>query len=191
MSKKRTNQTVTITLGLPASGKTTWAKKEVELAKLCNEIPIVRVNNDDIRDELNGGPMDHSNWTPEFEKKVRKVRFERITEALKSGCDVIVDNTHLSYKTLNSLKTWLKQNFPNVIIEEKDFRDVPLQECLDRDKARIARGERGVGSEVIMKMASEAGLIKEIPPHTIDWTLPWTIMCDLDGTLARIGKRSP
>lgn len=190
MSKpKRTDQKAILTIGLPASGKTTWALKQVAMAHI-NGQKIVRINNDDIRDELNGGPMDHNNWTPKFEDKVRKLRFERMTEALKEGLDIIVDNTHLNYKTLASLKTWIKQNFPHVIIEEKDFRDVPIQVCLDRDAERIARGERGCGPEVIMKMVKDGGLQPEVSPYPINWELPWTIICDLDGTLARIGKRN-
>jgi predicted kinase len=178
-----------LTIGLPGCGKTTWAKEYV--AHAFNEGKQVhRINNDDIREELNGGTFDHATWTPKFENKVRKLRFERMTEALKAGEDIIVDNTHLNTKTLANLKTWLKQNFPHVIVEEKNFCDVPLQVCLDRNAARVARGERGTTPEVIHKMAKEAGLLFLTPPYPIDWELPWTIICDLDGTLARIGKRS-
>jgi len=60
--KNKKEQRCWITLGLPGSGKTFWAKQYVESAKLRGET-ITRVNNDNIRDELNGGPMDHTNWT--------------------------------------------------------------------------------------------------------------------------------
>ena len=182
------NQKIILCVGLPGSGKTYWAKQQIDSAKFRDET-FVRVNNDDIRDELNGGPFDHAVWTPKFEEKVRKIRLERISEALKNGFSVIVDNTHLNSKTLKSLKVWSFQNFPHVFIEEKDFRDVPLQVCLDRDAERIARGERGVGREVIMKMAKGANLIPEITPYPVNWKLPWTIISDLDGTLALFGNR--
>jgi predicted kinase len=184
--KKRNDQKCHILRGLPASGKSTWAKKEAEQQKnLGNETIII--NNDSIRIELNQGK--EVPWTPKFEKKVRALRFERMERALKGGFDIIVDNTHLNYKTLNSLKTWLKQNFPHVIIVEKSFLDVSIQECIDRDKAREERGEPFVGTEVIMKMVNDANLMPEIPPYPIDWSLPWTIICDLDGSLALFGKK--
>jgi predicted kinase len=190
MSKpeNRNNQKIILCIGLPGSGKTFWAQQQIAAAKFRGEI-FVRVNNDDIRDELNGGPFDHSVWTPKFESEVRKIRLERIANALKDGFSVIVDNTHLNEKTLKSLKTWAFQNFPHVFIEEKDFRDVPFQTCLERDAARMVSGERGVGPEVIMKMAKGANLIPEVTPYPVDWKLPWTIICDLDGTLALFGNR--
>jgi predicted kinase len=180
-------QIVYICKGLPGSGKTTWAKQFIENCGI-GTYKIVRICNDDIREEISDGSL----WTPEVEKKVRKIRMERIERSLKDGDDVIVDNTHINPKTLNSLKTWLKQNFPDLEVIEKDFSDVPVDVCIDRDKARELRGERFVGPEVILKMAYEGGLIPEIIPYPVDPELPWTIICDLDGTLALFGnRRSP
>jgi predicted kinase len=175
-------QTVFLTIGLPASGKTTWAREYLNI-----HYSTIRINNDDIRAELKA--HNPTEWTPKFEKQVRKIRIERLEKALKSGYDVILDNTYLNPHTLKSLKTWIVQNYPSVKIIEKDFRDVPVQTCIDRDKEREHRGERFVGPEVILKMATEAGLIPEVKLYPVDWELPWTIICDLDGTLALFGKR--
>jgi len=183
--KENLKQTCCITCGLPGSGKTTWAKNQVELARVMNEDPIIRINNDDIREEI-GGP--NFVWSQDLEKNVRIARFAKMESALVNGHDIIVDNTHLNPKTLKSLKTWIQQKFPDVVIEEKDFRDVPLSTCLERDKNR----KNSVGSDVIMKMAKEANLIPEITPYPEDINLPWTIICDLDGTLALFGNsRNP
>ena len=170
--KNRTDQTIFITIGLPASGKTTWAKNLLNdyfpIGFKYTNIQCARVNNDDIRDELLVGQEHPEKWTPKFEKEVRQVRMDRIQRYLKDGFDVIVDNTHLNPKTLASLKTWLGQKFPEVKIIEKDFRDIPLQTCIDRDKERELRGEKFVGPEVILKMAYDSGLIPEVR-YPIDW----------------------
>lgn len=186
--KKRTDQTVTLTIGLPGSGKTTWAKKEVADAANRGKI-IVRVNNDDIREELNGGRMLEGQWNPKLESKVKVLRMEQVSEAIKDGYDVILDNTYLNHKALTAMRQWLQQTFPHVIILEKDFRDVSLDTCIERDKARQERGERFCGKAVIDKMAADANLVPVIPPYPVDWTLPWCIICDLDGTLAKFGNR--
>jgi predicted kinase len=172
---------VAITMGLPGSGKSTWAKE-----KCAKDPSFVRVNNDDIREELFGREF---NWTPKLEKQVKQVRTDRIKMALKDGKNVIVDNTHLNHKTVTILVHWLEQEFPNVLVEYQDFRDVPLHVCIDRDRERIKRGERGVGSSVIMKMARENDMIPEPPKNPIDWSLPWCIISDLDGSLSLFGKR--
>lgn len=180
-AKLKQGSIIIITMGLPGSGKSTWARE------YCKTNPsFIRVNNDDIREELFGREF---NWTPKLEKQVKAVRTERIKNAIKEGHGVIVDNTHLNHKTVATLVHWIEETFPNVLIEYKDFRDVPFHVCLDRDKERIARGERGVGSAVIMKMARENDMIPEPPKYPIDWNLPWCIISDLDGSLALFGKR--
>lgn len=180
-------QFVFITIGLPGSGKTTWAKKFEESVSLQG-IPIIRVNNDEIREEFFGKSFE---WTPELEKKVTAVRMQRIEEGIKSGKWVIVDNTHLNPKTLSKLKRFLEA-FPNVLAVEVDFREVPIDVCIERDRERKERGERFVGEEVILKMAIESGFLKENNPKKIDPLLPFCIICDLDGTLALFeGKRNP
>jgi predicted kinase len=180
-----TKQTVYITKGIPGAGKTFWSKQMLVTAHNLN-VPMVRVNNDDIRIELFGEEFE---WTPDKEKKVRTLRMERIEQAIRNKSWVIIDNTHINRKTLNSLKEWLKQKFPNVVVEEVDFTDVPVHTCIDRDMERQQRGERFVGAQVILKMAHEAGLEEEEVKNPIDKSLPWCIISDLDGTLALFGNR--
>lgn len=176
-------QTVILTIGLPASSKTTWAIKH------CAEnVNFRRVNNDDIREDLFGTNF---KWTPELEKQVKSERLRIITNLLKDGHNLIIDNTHLNTNTLRKTKEFIKQHFPNVFIEEKSFLHVPVYECVRRDAERIKRGERGVGSEVIFKMAHDAG-IEIYPKLEYNSSLQNTIICDLDGTLALFGnRRSP
>src|SRR5947209_7492946 len=68
------------TRGLPASGKTTWARR------LLDEAPcFVRVNSDDLRAEQ---PRAH-------EATIRRIRDRQIMSALAAGRSVVVDNTNL------------------------------------------------------------------------------------------------
>jgi predicted kinase len=178
-------QTAFILVGLPGSGKSSWALQMLEFAK-DRKYDLIRFNKDEIREELL--ELGES-WTKQFEDKVRKTYNARVEQALRDGHSVILDNTHLNKNTLRQLKTWLEQNFKKVVIEEVDFTDVPVYTCIDRDREREARGERFVGAQVILKMAHEAGLEEDTPQKEIDWSLPFAIVSDLDGTLALFGNR--
>lgn len=84
---------IVLTHGLPASGKTSWAKDMVQ----AHPNDIVRVNRDDIRAELygdylvNGGPVDIKK-----EKKVTEVSISRVKENIANNKTVIMDNTNLN-----------------------------------------------------------------------------------------------
>ena len=80
--------TAKITVGLPGSGKSTWAREYVE-----HNPNTVIVNNDAIRVEY----MDREKidkWTPAVENYVRCQRELMIRTARFKGQDVVVDNTH-------------------------------------------------------------------------------------------------
>ena len=70
-------------VGLPASGKSTYAKSIV--AK--DPSNWVRVNNDDLRAMMNG-----SVWSQDYEKMITDARNYLIRDALKRGKNVIIDN---------------------------------------------------------------------------------------------------
>lgn len=178
-------QTAYITLGLPGSGKSTWANQMLSFAK-DRKYDLLRFNKDEVREEL---LETGETWSKQFEDRVRKTYNARVEQALRDGHSVILDNTHLNKNTLRQLKTWLEQSFKKVTVEEIDFTDVPVHTCIDRDREREKRGERFVGAQVILKMAHEAGIEEDVPQKPIDWALPFAIISDLDGTLALFGNR--
>ena len=111
--------------GIPASGKTFWAKQWV----LKDPEHRVRINQDDIRLMLG------KYWIPSREELVQHIQKEALIEALDRGYDIVVDNTNLNKKVLDFYRA-LVIDHGNHAIEFKDFFDTPLSVCIERDKNR-------------------------------------------------------
>ena len=111
--------------GIPASGKSTWAKQWV----LEDPEHRVRINQDDIRLMLG------KYWVPSREKLVQEIQFDAIIEALSREFDVVIDNTNLNNKVLDQFNRLIK-SFEDYEIEDKDFFETPLSVCIERDKNR-------------------------------------------------------
>lgn len=166
-------QKIILTKGLPASGKTTWAK---ELLKL-EPRKWKRINKDDLRSMLDGGE-----WSKENEDFIIMARNILVGVALGQGYNVVVDDTNLSDKHYNTMVELFGKDAD---IEYKDFTDVPLKECIRRDFFR----EYPVGEKVIRRMAKMIPK-KEIEKYPRKVELPDAILCDLDGTLALFGNEN-
>lgn len=156
-----------MTKGLPASGKSTWAKE------LIDKEPgkWKRVNKDDLR-----AMLDNGKWSKQNEQFVLDIRDSLITTALACHFSVIVDDTNFAPKHEENLKQMAKDM--GAEFEVKDFTDVPLITCIDRDLKRPA----SVGRKVIVQMYKQY-IQPTIKAPTIDKNLPTAIICDLDGTL--------
>lgn len=186
MSKK-----VIILRGLPASGKSTFARK------LLDENPgaYKRLNKDELRMML-----DNNHHTSHNEKFIEKVRDVMLVEALLDGKHVIVDDTNLSDRPVERIKNVVRKfnidHNQQVQIEINEM-NVSLEKCLERDKSR----DKKVGDNVIIKMHrqhilkanhSDSKYNKKYPTYrTQDPSLPKAIICDLDGTLCLMNGRSP
>lgn len=129
-------QELLILRGLPASGKTSFARTWVNEDSKTR----IRINRDDIRKSL--GPY----WVPSRENLVSTIETLSIHNALKQGYNVIIDATNL--KEIDwKVKLGLDNN---IIITEIDLTDVPLEECIRRDALR--EGDSRVGEKVIKNM---------------------------------------
>jgi predicted kinase len=176
-------KTILILRGLPASGKTTYAKN------ILAENPHAwkRLNKDELRAMLDNSAHSYPN-----EKFVANVRDMMLVEALKTGKHVVIDDTNLSERAISRIKqvidSYCNETGEKVQIQFKDM-ETTLEESLERDKTR----EKKVGEAVIMKMYKQHILKDERGPHyqEQDDTLLPVIICDIDGTLAIINDRSP
>lgn len=169
---------VTILKGLPASGKSTWAKEQVKYDK-----NTVIVNRDSLR------RMRGEYWIPSQEDMITEWEDDCIVDALNHGHNVIVDATNLNdNRSLARIKTWKNRvnEITNVSHEFIHFTNVDVDECIRRDANRV----ESVGKEVIMNMYNK--YLKPDPVEYIeDETLPHCIICDVDGTLALMNGRGP
>lgn len=111
--------------GIPASGKTFWAKQWV----LEDSEHRVRINQDDIRLMLG------KYWVPKREPLVQHIQAEALIGALTKGYDIVIDNTNLNKKVVDNYCDLVKDH-GNHDIEYKDFFDTPLSVCIERDKNR-------------------------------------------------------
>ena len=110
--------------GIPASGKTFWAKQWV----LEDPEHRVRFNNDDIRNMLG------KYWVPSREPMVAAIKDGFVEEAILLRLDMVVDNMNLNNKEIEYWKNWA--NLHNYDLEFKNFFDTPLSVCIERDKTR-------------------------------------------------------
>lgn len=127
---------ILIMQGLPASGKSTFAKAWVE------ELPKsrIRVNRDDIRRML--GPY----WLLSREHLVTDIEHSAIRHALEEDYDVVIDNMNLGMSYINDYLSIAHQF--DTTVEYKSFLDVPVEVCIERDKNRVD----SVGEETIRKV---------------------------------------
>lgn len=158
--------------GLPASGKSTYAKQFVD----DNPGQYKRINKDDIR-----AMLDNSKWSRDNEKFVLKTRDFLILAALEEGKHVIVDDTNLAPKHEERIKQLVKG------LAEVRVVDFPCEpeECIERDLKR----PNSVGSKVIWDMYNQFLKPKEV--FAQDYTLPGAVIFDIDGTLAHMDGRGP
>lgn len=164
---------VIILKGLPASGKSTWARK------IIDQYPgaYKRVNKDDLR-----AMLDNGKWSKTNESLVLNIRDSIILAALKDGKHVIVDDTNLVPKHESHIRELVKGK-ADVEIE---FFEATVEECIERDLKRPV----SVGESVIRGMW-EQFLKPKVDPIVQDEKLHHAIICDLDGTLALMNGRNP
>lgn len=169
-----------LTRGIPASGKSTWAKEYVR------EDPTtrIRVNRDDIRRMLYATTdrmLDHQQ-----EKVVSIVEKAIAKEALAAGKTVVIDAMNLRARWV---KDWLELGYP---VEFQDF-PVALAVALDRNARRMFPIPSDAIERIYGRLTRNGALpappelaepAVEPDPYEPDWELPTAVVVDIDGTLA-------
>lgn len=187
---------VTVCQGLPASGKSTWAREVAEATG------AYRLNLDDYRAML-GFPSGSDQWTAAKETVAQKLLVSALVSLVESGRDVILDNTHVTPSLPLRYREALA--WKNVEWGVKSFMGVDPMECVYRDSLR--GGDAYVGSAVIKRLQSnyerenakgwvltpewlaEPG--RGFEPYVAPDGLEEAVIVDIDGTLAHMVARGP
>lgn len=171
----------TITVGISASGKSTWAEEQC-----MNNAKTGEVNRDRIRRQLmeaDGKEFSWAKWNWKREKEVTAIADKAIKTFADSGYDLIVSDTNLNPDRLKQLEQRLKTFGYDVDI--KTF-PVTLEEAWKRDAAR----KDGVGHSVIAEQHEKYLKFVGRRQYVADVTKPKCILVDIDGTAAHMnGKR--
>lgn len=154
--------------GLPASGKSTFAKELVNKG-------WKRVNKDDLRLMVDGGK-----WSRANEKEILALERAIAFDFLSRGFNVVVDDTNFAHESY-----WTNMASSNNHESEIKFFDVPVMECVERDSKR---GDKAVGAKVIFRMYDQY-----LRPKPVEWSEDKQncYVFDVDGTLAKMNGRSP
>lgn len=160
---------VLILSGLPAAGKSTYAKAWVAEDPQHRR----RINYDDLRLEM-FGPL----WVFNHgdERRMKKTAQSLGRQYLEAGYSIVVDNTNL---TGHARGPW--ENLAREFGIEPELYEIPatIEECVLRDSKR--EGNDRVGRAVIERFALFNGFI--------DWPDTKYAIFDVDGTLADCNHR--
>lgn len=171
--------------GLPASGKSLWAREFVKGKK-----DWVRINNDEL-----GAMVFGELFARNRGDLLDKIRLHMVDWFMNLGYNIVVDNTNLHPKQEVYYRTIVEErNFAVQCGEKldgyefsiKDFTDVSVNECLVRNRAR----ENPVPDKVIYQMYNSY-LKTTVAPLVQDKILPKALVVDLDGTMSLVNSRSP
>lgn len=165
---------VLILKGLPASGKSTFARDLVR----NSQGKWKRINKDDLR-----GMLDDKVWSEGREKEIIAVRDQLLVFFLGRGFNVVIDDTNLAPKHTTRITQLARQYEATV---ETKFFDTPLKVCIERDLKRTD----SVGEKVIREMYDRY-LKPALPNYEMPEGKPWVVLCDIDGTIAKMTGRSP
>ncbi len=190
---------ILITIGVPASGKSTFSRELV--ASEPNRWK--RINRDDLRFMLHGVAHDYT--SKEHEKAVTVASDLLIKTYLAAGFDICLDNTFLNPQDRKAIHKIAAGSEGSCDVVEKVFC-VPLAECLRRNALR--EGQARVPDAVIVRMAAKARVAENgsipgmcdkitsydkaaVEPVDNDEGLPGCVITDLDGTLCLFNGRGP
>lgn len=198
---------VTATIGIPGSGKTTWAKEQVR-----TKPNTVIVSRDEIRAQLFGSLRDYK-ITNAREHMITTAEFGLAQIAIDAGNNVIFADTNIKPTTLNEIRKFAKDNNASFSIQDM-FADnfckekgnsatldevggleIVLKRYLKRCHLWNLQRENSVPVEVVERMYKNyrSNVLKLVQRQHVHFVGgPEAIVVDIDGTMADMGnKRGP
>jgi len=192
---------IILTVGIPACGKSTWAKEEVRK----DPEGTTRINRDDLRNMLSNYHFSDAN-----EKLVTDVRALAFKAALKRNRNIILDETNLNPRNFEEVCKWAAESGKECMVLEKPFY-IELEEAIARDAKREGSGK--VGEDVVRKFWKKSGgkghkfykpKVEIFNTHNKgdkggngwqpieqDESLPRCVVFDNDGTISLLNGRNP
>lgn len=168
---------VILTVGIPASGKTTWAEN------FCKENKHVgNINRDDIRELLFPYPYCYSK---DNEKLVTDYQMSLAAKCVNLGWDIIVSDTNLNSEIRIKWKRWAIENCYDY--EERPF-PISVTTAIRRNRKRAKPVPEHVIYDMFGRWMKYLGYENYVP----NTDLPMAVVFDIDGTLAHMNnKRGP
>lgn len=144
---KMETKKIIVLQGLPASGKSTWAKA------WANEDSKnrVRFNRDDVRNMLG------AYWVPSRESLINEMYLAFLHSSMVEGFDIVIDNMNLNKaavaeieEEVKAFNKWISLSKSDVRykVEYKSFLEVPLETCIERDSKR----DNPIGEKTIRQL---------------------------------------
>lgn len=180
-----------ITVGVSASGKTTWAQEFV-YEQLCQGKKFTIIERDRIRADIlvnkgkvtAGDGIVWAKWNWKWEKDVTAIAESMLAAAT---ADPELDGVILADTNLNAdRRAALAKSLTDLGYEvEEKFFDVSWKEAVKRDTAR----KNGVGVSVLAEQFARLQKAT-VPQYVPNTKKPRAVIVDVDGTLAHMQGRS-
>jgi len=173
-----------VTVGVSASGKSTWAKSFI-LQEADKGVSWQQIERDIIRKEILNekgisSELEWDKWNWKWEKEVAERADSMLKMAAEHGINVIISDTNLNRVRRESLIAKLSDL--GYEVEIKSFT-VSFEEALKRD----AKRKNGVGISVLAHQF-EQWYAENIRQYKGSPDKPKAVIVDIDGTLAQMNR---